>query len=64
MQGPKDDPFVYMLTSRVNGTRYPVRYSHINQQESRFGYQSTFMGSESEVRRRIAAGELPDLPWR
>lgn len=64
MQGPKDDPFVYMLVCRAHGTRYPIRYSHLNQQMSRYGYSSVFMGRESEVRRRIADNQLQDLPWR
>ena len=65
MQGPEDDPFVYLYREAAHGTYYPQSYGFTNRNgRTLHGYlESVFMGTESRVRKDIAEGRLADLPW-
>lgn len=66
MQGSKDDPFVYQHRWNYYGAKQPWRYSYRNASGRGMKgsvLESVFMGPESWVRRDIADGRLPDLPW-
>ena len=66
MQGSPEDPFVYMLRWNHYGSHRPWQYSYANRNGRGMKgtvLESVFMGPESWVRRDIADGRLPELPW-
>jgi hypothetical protein len=65
MQGPANDPFVYLYREAAHGTHYPHSYGYTNRHgRTLHGYlESVFVGTESEVKRAIAGGRMVDLPW-
>jgi hypothetical protein len=65
MQGPEDDPFVYLHRWRAHGTYYPWQYGYTIKHGPGIGrdLESVFVGTESEVRRAIGEKRMVDLPW-
>ena len=65
MRGDPNNPFVYQHRWVDNGTRYPWKYGYATKHGPAFGsaLESVFMGSESQVRKDIQEGRLPNLPW-
>lgn len=62
-----EDRFVYQHRTNYYGSTVPRKYSFSNAYHGRSlhggAFESVFMGKESQVRKRIEEGGLPDLPW-